>query len=184
MPAPASSSASMSASLGAALAGPSSLASGGWNGVLLRDTRAWRVQAWLSFLMALLLCCGGLAWLPGEDIDRAFMVMGYVFSLCSALVLAKAVRDHATPRRGAADTPLWNLVVWGGFLLAMGLTGWGLVRMSIQPTWKAYLVVAWLYLISSAFTLAKTLRDAFEASLWEARLAGRREAAADSRDPA
>jgi hypothetical protein len=34
--------------------------------------------------------------------------------------------------------------------------------MEINPTWKAYLVVSWLFLISSAFTLAKTLRDAYE----------------------
>jgi hypothetical protein len=143
--------------------------------LIRRDTRAWRAQVWLSFLMAVLLCVGGLLWLPGADIDRAFMVMGYVFSLCSALVLAKTVRDQET-RRSAGDTPLWNLVVWGGFALAMALTAWGLLRMDIQPVWKAYLIVAWLYLISSAFTLAKTLRDGYEVSLLEARLAGRREA--------
>jgi hypothetical protein len=143
--------------------------------LIRRDTRAWIAQTWLSFLLAVMLCVGGLAWLPGEDIDRAFMVMGYVFSLCSALVLAKTVRDQET-RRSVGDTPLWSLVVWGGFLLAMTLTIWGLLRMGIQPVWKAYLVVAWLYLISSAFTLAKTLRDGYEASLQEARLAGRREA--------
>lgn len=141
-----------------------------------RDTRAWRIQVWVSFLLAVSLCGTGLAWLPGEDLDRAFMVMGYVFCLCSALVLAKAVRDAQQPRQ-ASDTPLWNLVVWGGFVLAMSLTGWGLLRMAIQPVWKAYLVVAWLYLISSAFTLAKTLRDGHEADLLEARLLGRREVA-------
>jgi hypothetical protein len=39
--------------------------------------------------------------------------------------------------------------------------------MEINPTWKAYLMVSWLYLISSAFTLAKTLRDAYEADRLE-----------------
>lgn len=145
-----------------------------------RDTRAWRAQVWISFLLAVMLCVGGLAWLPGQDLDRAFMVMGYVFSLTSALALAKTVRDQENPRH--ADTPLWGVVVWSGFVLAMALTGWGLLRMDIQPTWKAYLVVAWLYLISSAFTLAKTLRDAYEVSLLEARLAGRREAAEAAQD--
>jgi hypothetical protein len=52
----------------------------------------------------------------------------------------------------------------------MGLTGWGLVRMTINPVWKAYLGVAWLFLISSVFTLAKTLRDGFEADRAEAAL--------------
>ena len=88
------------------------------------------------------------------------MVMGYVFCLSSAFALAKHIRDHEA---GTESTPMWKWVVWSGFVLSMGLTGWGLVRMAIGPVWKAYLGVAWLYLISSAFTLAKTLRDGFEA---------------------
>lgn len=125
-----------------------------------RDTRAWRLQTWISFGLALLVCGTGLAWLPGADLDRAFMVMGYVFCLSTAFALSKFVRDNAV---SPSDTPLWSLVVWGGFGVAMALTGWGLFRMDINPTWKAYLVVSWLYLISAAFTLAKMLRDAYEA---------------------
>jgi hypothetical protein len=59
----------------------------------------------------------------------------------------------------------------------MGLTGWGLYVLAVVPVWKAYLLVSWLFLISSVFTLAKTLRDAHDADLLEARLAGRRELA-------
>jgi hypothetical protein len=132
--------------------------------IVQRDTRAWRLQVWISFALALLVCGTGLAWLPGADLDRAFMVMGYVFCLSTAFALSKFVRDNA---EHPSDTPLWSLVVWGGFALAMALTGWGLFRMGINPTWKAYLVVSWLYLISSAFTLAKTLRDAYEAERLE-----------------
>ena len=29
------------------------------------DTRAWKLQVWVSFLMAASLCAIGLAWLPG-----------------------------------------------------------------------------------------------------------------------
>jgi len=130
--------------------------------IVRRDTRAWHAQAWISFGVAVAVCATGLAWLPGEELDRAFMVMGYVFCLSSAFALAKFVRDQQQ-RGPRADTPMWNLVVWGGFVMAMALTGWGLWRMQINPTYKAYLLVSWLYLISSAFTLAKTLRDAFEA---------------------
>lgn len=135
-------------------------AAAGINVIVQRDTRAWRLQTWISFGLALLVCGTGLAWLPGADLDRAFMVMGYVFCLSTAFALSKFVRDNAvTP----SDTPLWSLVVWGGFGVAMALTSWGLFRMDINPTWKAYLVVSWLYLISAAFTLAKMLRDAYEA---------------------
>jgi hypothetical protein len=134
--------------------------------VYRKDTRAWTLQVWLSFGAAVSLCAIGLAWLPGEDIDRAFMMMGYGFCLSTAFALAKYVRDNEARR---VDTPLWGLVVWGGFVLAMALTAWGLLRMTINPTYKAFLGVAWLYLISSVFTLAKTLRDAHETALAEAR---------------
>jgi hypothetical protein len=92
--------------------------------------------------------------------------------MCSASArpsLAKYVRDQQL-RGPRGDTPMWNLVVWGGFAMAMALTGWGLWRMQINPTYKAYLLVSWLFLISSAFTLAKTLRDAFEADRADATL--------------
>ncbi|WP_140626822.1 YiaA/YiaB family inner membrane protein [Methylibium rhizosphaerae] len=143
--------------------------------VVRRDTKAWKAQVWISFGVAVSLCGIGLAWLPGEDLDRAFMVMGYVFCLSAAFALAKFVRDNETR---PADTPLWKLVVWGGFAFAMALTGWGLWRMAINPTYKAFLLVSWLFLISSAFTLAKTLRDAYEADLAEAR--AQRHAARDT----
>lgn len=141
--------------------------------VVRRDTRAWRAQVWISFGLAVTLCATGLAWLPGQDLDRAFMVMGYLFCLTSAFGLSKFIRDNDKRR---SDTPGWKWVVWGGFFLAMALTGWGLWRMQVEPVWKAYLAVSWLFLISSVFTLAKTLRDAHEADVLEARLQGRREA--------
>lgn len=125
------------------------------------DTRAWKLQVWISFAIAVLLCATGLAWLPGADLDRAFMVMGYFFCLSTAFAVSKHVRDEAARR---VETPLWGAVVWGSFGLAMALTGWGLWRMEINPSYKAYLGVCWLFLISSVFTLAKTLRDAHEAA--------------------
>ncbi|WP_370465319.1 YiaA/YiaB family inner membrane protein [Hydrogenophaga electricum] len=136
--------------------------------IVMRDTRAWQFQVWASFGLAVFLCAIGLAWLPGQALDRAFMVMGYVFCLSTAFVLSKAVRDQQTAQRaGESETPMWRFVVWGGFGVAMGLTVWGLLRMEINETYKAYLGVSWLYLVTSAFTLAKTLRDRHEADLMD-----------------
>jgi hypothetical protein len=147
---------------------------------LTRDTRAWQIQVWVSFGVAVFLCATGLAWLPGQVLDRAFMVMGYVFCLSMVFVLSKAVRDTQKARLShEPETPLWRLVVWGGFVVAMGLTGWGLTRMQIDETYKAYLGVSWLFLVTSAFTLAKTLRDRHEADLLDAQLRGRMPAAAN-----
>lgn len=134
-----------------------------------RDTRAWQLQVWTSFGVAVFLCATGLAWLPGSRLEVAFMFMGYVFCLSAAFVLAKFVRDSQGQQRGAGDTPLWRLVVWGGFAVAMALTGWGLWGMEVSDTYKAFLGVSWLYLITTAFTLAKMLRDRHEAELAQAR---------------
>ena len=138
-----------------------------------RDSNPWQVQVWASFLIAVFLCAVGLSYLPGRDLDRAFMVMGYFFCLSVAFVLAKYVRDQEKNQTDVKDTPMFRLVVWGGFFLAMSLTGWGLWRMEVNETYKAFLGVSWLYLITCSFTLAKTLRDRHEADLSQARLAGR-----------
>ena len=138
--------------------------------VLIRkDTKAWKAQVWISFGTAATLCATGLAYLPGTDLDRAFMVMGYVFCMSTAFALSKYVRDNELRK---TDTPMWGMVVWGGFVFAMALTGWGLWRMEVNPAYKAYLGVAWLFLISGVFTLAKTLRDAHEVLIAEARREG------------
>ena len=63
--------------------------------IIQRDTGAWRMQVWISFGIAVLVCGTGLAWLPGDDLDRAFMVMGYFFCLSAAFALSKYVRDKA-----------------------------------------------------------------------------------------
>ncbi len=145
------------------------------------DTKAWKLQVWLSFGTAVALAGTGLAWLPGEDLDRAFMFMGYGFTLSAAFALAKYVRDNEARR---VDTPMWGAVVWAGFGLAMALTAWGLWRMDVNPTYKAFLGVGWLFLVSSAFTLAKTLRDAHEHALAVARAEGRLAAQAPAREAA
>ncbi|MDP3826055.1 MAG: YiaA/YiaB family inner membrane protein [Polaromonas sp.] len=139
-----------------------------------RDSKPWQFQVWASFLIAVFLCAVGLSYLPGQDLDRAFMIMGYFFCLSAAFVLAKYVRDQekAQAENKLTETPMFRFVVWGGFFLAMSLTGWGLWRMEVNETYKAFLGVSWLYLITCSFTLAKTLRDKHEADLNEARLAG------------
>ena len=143
------------------------------------DTKAWKAQVWISFFAATLLCGTGLGWLPGRDLDRAFMVMGYMFCLSAVFALAKFIRDN---EGRSVDTPLWRVVVWGAFVLAMALTGWGLVQMEINPAYKAYLGVSWLFLISAAFTLAKTLRDAHDNGLAETHLTNRSLCAACERE--
>ena len=59
------------------------------------------------------------------------------------------------------------MTVWVAFAAAITLTAWGLWRMNI-PAWeKNYMVVSWLFLVSTTFTLAKTVRDGHEANLMD-----------------
>ena len=103
-----------------------------------RDSKAWQLQTWISFALAVALCATGLAYLPGQDLDRAFMFMGYLFCLSTAFVLSKLVRDaegaanhlqgaaaslpgHTTSPTGQpGDASLFRLVVWASFALAIG----------------------------------------------------------------
>ena len=59
------------------------------------------------------------------------------------------------------------MTVWIGFAVAFSLTAWGLWRMAIDDWQKSYMVVSWLFLVSTSLTVAKTVRDKHEADLME-----------------
>lgn len=130
--------------------------------IMQRDSNAWRLQVWLSFGIATLACGAGVVQLPGQELDRAFLALGLFFSLFASFAVAKTIRDN---RDGQVDTASWVMTVWVAFAAAVALTAWGLWRMNI-PVWeKSYMVVSWLFLITSTFTLAKTIRDSHEVEL-------------------
>lgn len=132
--------------------------------LMQRDTNGWRLQVWLSFGLAVTACGAGVLQLPGQELDRAFLALGLFFCLFSSFAVAKTIRDN---RDGQVDTSSWVMTVWVAFAAAISLSAWGLWRMNI-PMWeKNYMLVSSLFLISSTFTLAKTVRDRHEAELME-----------------
>ena len=132
--------------------------------IMRRDTSSWRLQVRLSFGLAVGACAVGVIQLPGQELDRAFLALGLFFCLFTSFAVAKTLRDN---RDGQVDTGSWVMTVWAAFAAAIALTAWGLWRMNI-PTWeKSYMAVSWLFLVSSTFTLAKTVRDGHEAQLME-----------------
>ena len=145
--------------------------------IVQRDTAAWRMQVRLSF--ALSIVCAGLGVLnmPGQDLDRAFLAIGMFFCLFASFSVAKTQRDN---RDGQVNTSMWVIAVWIAFAAAVLLTGWGLWRMNIDQWQKYYMLVTWLFMVSSSFTLAKTIRDAQEADLLEQRSARARSAEGDA----
>jgi hypothetical protein len=130
--------------------------------IMRRDSNRWRIQVWLSFVLAILACGAGVIQLPGQELDRAFLALGLFFCLFASFAVAKTIRDN---RDGQVDTSSWVMTVWIGFAAAITLTAWGLYRMNIPDWQKYYMVVSWLFLVSSTFTLAKTVRDSHEADL-------------------
>lgn len=129
-----------------------------------KDTDAWRVQVWSSFAIALLASTIGVLRLSGAQLDSAFLAIGFFFCLFASFSVAKTVRDN---RDGEVDTAAWKLIVWIAFAASIALTAWGLYRMEVNDWEKGYMIVAWLFLVSSTFTLAKTVRDHHEATLIE-----------------
>ena len=73
---------------------------------------------------------------------------------------------HSSTPTLQRDTRAWQFQVWASFGIAVFLCA----------TYKAFLGVSWLYLITCAFTLAKMLRDRHEADLADARLRSRLQA--------
>ena len=142
--------------------------------VMQRDTRAWRIQVRLAFGLAVLCAAVGILRMPGGELDRAFLAIGMFFCLFASFAVAKTLRDN---RDGQIDTAQWVFTVWVAFAAAVLLTGWGLWRMEIGEWQKYYMLVTWLFLVSSTFTLAKTVRDSQEADLLERRAASQREVA-------
>jgi hypothetical protein len=138
--------------------------------IVRRDTSAWNLQVWVSFALAVVMVAAGVLQLPGQGLERAFIALGAVFCLFSCFALAKTLRDNQNEQ---VDTKGWVMTVWIGFGFAFALTAWGIFRMVLDNPWhKYFLIAAGLYLVSSAFTVAKLIRDKQEANLVESTPAG------------
>jgi hypothetical protein len=60
------------------------------------------------------------------------------------------------------DTGAWRFQVWVAFALALGTTTWGIWFVPAHPWVKGFLMLGLYFTVSSAFTLAKTIRDEHE----------------------
>jgi hypothetical protein len=58
-----------------------------------KNTAAWRMQVWASFLVAAGMTLTGILFLPIDIWMRGFMLMGLLFTTGSAFTLAKTLRD-------------------------------------------------------------------------------------------
>ena len=129
-----------------------------------RDSSAWVFQVWVAFAVAAGLCVYGIWNLPGAPEGKMLLAMGFFFCLSSSFVLAKAIRDN---QYQAVDTPMWRGQVWAAFIIASCLTAWALNRLPLNADYVMFMVASWLFLVSSTFTLTKTVRDGQDADKLE-----------------
>jgi hypothetical protein len=61
------------------------------------------------------------------------------------------------------DTPAWILFVWLSFSIAMLMMVVGIYYAPISWWVRGYFYMGTLFMVGSTFTLAKTIRDNFEA---------------------
>ena len=59
-----------------------------------KDTNAWILQVWISFILAVSSTAAGIANLPVDIWVKGFMGMGLTFSVGSSFTLSKTIRDN------------------------------------------------------------------------------------------
>ena len=59
-----------------------------------KDTAAWIIQVWLSFVLSVSATAGGIFFLPVDGWVKGYMGMGLLFSVGSTFTLAKTTRDN------------------------------------------------------------------------------------------
>ena len=59
-----------------------------------KDTRAWVLQVWVSFILAVSSTAVGVFYLPVDNWVKGFMGIGLTFCIGSSFTLAKTIRDN------------------------------------------------------------------------------------------
>merc|ERR1712188_176970 len=82
-----------------------------------------------------------------------------------AFHLAKLVRDRMDPMKAKelADQQAYQALIVGSSLLSTGLLVAGIVAMPLEMSKKLFLITGAAFVLSTAFFLAKNVRDRLEA---------------------
>jgi hypothetical protein len=67
-------------------------------------TNAWRFQSWTAFVLSFGITAIGILWLPLGIWPKAFLGMGFLFTVAQCFTLAKTIRDDADGGRVRAES--------------------------------------------------------------------------------
>jgi hypothetical protein len=129
-----------------------------------KDTSAWVMQVWAAFLVAVGVSGFGILATPGDIWMKGYLLLAFAFVLSSTFTLSKTMRDNQHKR---VDTGQWVFQVWAAFLLAGGLSLFGVMNLPGDPIYKGFGLMALAFSVSASFTLAKTIRDNHEAAQFD-----------------
>ena len=120
------------------------------------DTQAWIMQTWIFFAIALISSTYGIYSLNLDGWIKGFLVFGIFSSISSAFTLSKTIRDNKDKQ---IDTSAWVMQTWFMFGISILMTCTGFFNLVADASTKGFIIVSFLFVLSSAFTLAKTIRD-------------------------
>jgi hypothetical protein len=122
---------------------------------MMRDTNAWIFQVWSAAALSVFASLYGIFELSGIN----FKLMTACLFVCMyvSITLQKMIRDNQS---GRPDTLSYKFVTWAGLAFALYFT-WSSIRdLGEIDVWhRNYLIVTFLFVVSSVFVLTKTVRD-------------------------
>lgn len=126
-----------------------------------RDTSAWIIQTWIFFAISLIYATYGVFNIPNIEIwPKAFLLFAIFSTVTTSFTLSKTIRDN---KEKQTDTSAWIMQTWVTFGISLFMSAGGLYYLNSDGNAKNFITVAFLFALSSAFTLAKTIRDNEEA---------------------
>lgn len=85
-------------------------------------------------------------------------------------IIPMSTQNLINPAAGASNTAAWLSFTYAQFGAAAFMAGLGIWFMPVDILIKGYMMMANVFLVGSAFTLAKTIRDEHEARRFANRL--------------
>lgn len=117
---------------------------------------SWMLQVWAAFVLAVGGVIIGVYHLEIDSNAKIFLSISILFSLSSIFSLAKTIRDN---KRNQKDTNAWIFQVWAAFVISICANIYMISKLNMSFWTESYFIINLLFLASSSFTLAKTIRD-------------------------
>ncbi len=58
-----------------------------------KDTQAWVLQVWVSFIVSMTACTVSIYYLPVDNYIKGFTGVSFLYAISSSFTLAKTIRD-------------------------------------------------------------------------------------------